>query len=334
VSLARDVTERIQSIRELQVLSIASEQLSSSLVRGQVLRALTTAAADMCSGAGEESRRAQLFVIAGPMIVMTGAHDPAGPVKTEGVRLPIAEHPYIQRVIATGEAVVAPLNYTDFGPTVAEGMRLSEVRNCVWIPLKRNNRVYAVLAVAGRQHALIQSAQLERLKTLAAIGELALSNAEAHELVADMARTDPLTGVGNRRALEDQFRRMPRSRFALLAMDVDGLKKVNDAHGHDAGDILLSGLAAALAAELRPADLLARTGGDEFMAVLVDCDARGAIDLGGRLQRAAANVKFPWGAGSISVGSAAGVAGERPEAVAKAADLVLYEAKQVAGTRR
>jgi GGDEF domain-containing protein len=62
----------------------------------------------------------------------------------------------------------------------------------------------------------------------------------------------------------------------------------------------------------------------------IDCDARGAVELGLRLQRAAARSKFAWGTASISVGSAAGAAGEAPEEVAKAADRALYTAKDAA----
>jgi diguanylate cyclase (GGDEF)-like protein len=165
------------------------------------------------------------------------------------------------------------------------------------------------------------------------MGELALSNAEAHEEVARLALTDPLTGLGNRRALADRLDHLPRTRYALLAIDVDDLKKVNDVHGHQAGDELLAKLARALAAELRPSDLLARMGGDEFVALLADCDAAGAVQFGRRLARTAERVRFAWGTPSISVGSAAGAVGESPEEVARAADQSLYAAKQAKKVR-
>lgn len=328
VSCARDVTERTQMVRELKVLTRVSQQLESSLVPADVVRALTSAAGELCSAPGEPARRAQLYVIDGSFMTMTGEHDPDNPIKTEGVVIPIADHPYVQRVIATQEALIAELDPKEFGPAVVDLMRRHEVKTSAWVPLTRNYKVFAVLAVSGRQHALITSAQLERLKTLAAIGELALSNAEAHELLAGLVRTDPLTGAGNRRALDDRLARMPRIRFALVAIDVDDLKKVNDAHGHGAGDDMLAKLAAVLAAELRPSDVLARTGGDEFVALLVDCDAGGAVELGKRLQHATAQIHFAWGSPSISVGSAAGAAGDPPQAVAEAADLALYAAKR------
>jgi diguanylate cyclase (GGDEF)-like protein/PAS domain S-box-containing protein len=328
ISCAWDITEQTRTDREVQVLRHASERLSSSLVPDEVIHALTSAAAELCSSAGEPRRRAQLFMIDGPMLVRAGETDPDSPAGLEGGGLPIAEHPYIQRVIAMQQAVIAEIAPEQFGPTLAAAVKRQEIRNCAWVPLSQNDRVVAVLAVGGRQRDPVSSAQLQRLKSLAAMGELALRNAKAHAQVAELARTDPLTGVGNRRALEDRLRQLPRIRFALLALDVDDLKKVNDTHGHDAGDQLLATLAAVLATELRAGDLLARTGGDEFVALLADCDARGAVELGLRLQAAASEIRFAWGTTSISVGSAAGVIGEAAEEVAKAADLALYAAKQ------
>jgi diguanylate cyclase (GGDEF)-like protein/PAS domain S-box-containing protein len=333
VSCARDVTERVQTIRDLNVLSRASQRLGSSLVPDEVVRALTSAAGVLCSVPGEPQRRAQLFRINGPRMTLTGEHDPGGPTNSEGTDLPISEHPYIQRVIATHETIVAAFGHEEFGPAVAEVIKQQGVKNCAWVPLLEDHRVFAVLAVAGRQHGLITTSQLEGLKTLASIGGLALSNAEAHEIVAGLARTDPLTGVGNRRALDDRIAHLPRTRFALVAVDVDDLKKVNDGHGHEAGDDLLVKLSRVLSAELRPSDMLARTGGDEFVALLVDCDANGAVELGKRLEAATSRLRFTWGAPSISVGSAAGAAGDAPEQIAKTADVALYAAKRASKER-
>jgi diguanylate cyclase (GGDEF)-like protein/PAS domain S-box-containing protein len=329
VSCARDITQRTQTIRELKVLSEASTLLSASLEPDTVIRALTSAAAELCSSPGETPRRAQLFVIDGATMTLTGEHDPAGSATFDGAAIAVAEHPYIQQVIATGlPATMTEPKYDEFGPTVADLLRRAGVRTVVWVPLTRGAHVIAVLAVAGRQHEPITSAQVDRLTTLATIGELALRNAQAHQLSAELARVDPLTGVGNRRALDDRLRHLPRTSFALVAIDVDDLKVVNDTYGHGAGDDLLSRLAHAMAAELRPADILVRTGGDEFVALLIDCDSVGAIELRKRLQRAASALRFSWGAASISVGSAAGGAGDPPAEVATAADLALYAAKR------
>jgi diguanylate cyclase (GGDEF)-like protein len=328
VSCAWDVTERTHTNRELEVLSHASEQLIATLVPADVVHTLITAAAELCSAPGEPLRRAMLFLVDGQTLVVTAEHDPVSPVPESGGTLPLAEHPYIQQVLASRQALVAELRPEDCGPVVAESIARHQLMNCAWVPMTRNGEIFAILSVAGRHHGLISGPQLQRLKTLAAMGELALNNAEAHVRVAEMARTDPLTGVGNRRALDERLRQLTRSGFALVAIDVDHLKRINDAHGHHAGDELITTLATALAAELRPSDMLARIGGDEFIALLVDCDATGAVELGKRLQAAATRVPLRWGPVSISVGSAAGAAGDAPDGVARAADVALYRAKQ------
>lgn len=333
VSCSRDITERIQTIRELGVISHAAQLLSASLDADEVAYALTTSAAELCSAPGDPRRRAQLLVIDWETMTLTGEHDPEGPAKSDGASLPIAEHPYIQQVLATGEPAMAVLDYDEFGPHVADVMRNAQIKNCVWVPLRSEGGVTAVLAVAGRQHALITMAQLERLRTLVTIAELALRNAAAHEQAAAQALTDPLTAIANRRALDDRLKHLPRLRFALVVIDVDNLKTVNDAYGHDAGDELLVGVAAAMHAEIRPGDLLARMGGDEFVAVLVDCSEAGAVQLGSRLANAVSRLRFSWGTTSISFGSAAGEPAEAPEAVVKAADRRLYAAKHGLGGR-
>lgn len=329
VSCAWDITEKTRTSRELAVLGRASARLSSSLVPSEVALMLIDAAAELCSAPGEPRRRAELFTIDDPRLIVTAERDPDSRAESGPSSLPLVDHPYVQRVIATRQAVVAELHYEEFGPAVADAMRRRELKNCAWVPVFRGSEVVAVVTVAGRQHAPIDAAQLERLTTLVAMGELALNNAQAHERVAELARTDPLTGMGNRRALDERLAQVGRSWFALVAIDVDHLKRVNDTYGHPAGDQLIASVAVAMAAQLRPSDLLARVGGDEFMAVLIDCDAAGAIELGKRLQAAAALVPLPWGSAGVSVGSAAGVPGASPHDVAAAADVALYAAKQL-----
>ncbi len=100
--------------------------------------------------------------------------------------------------------------------------------------------------------------------------------------------TDELTGLPNRRSLDatldDRLHRdRVRPSVAVLALDLDGFKALNDTLGHAAGDRLLQQVAAAWSAELRQGDVLARSGGDEFIAVLADCDDERAKAVAARM---------------------------------------------------
>jgi two-component system cell cycle response regulator len=114
----------------------------------------------------------------------------------------------------------------------------------------------------------------------------------------EMALYDPLTGLNNRRSLE---RRLPamietaRQRGAALTMmilDIDYFKRVNDAHGHDAGDLVLKGFAAELQETVRGGDLLCRLGGEEFVVVMPGVDAAHAAQIAERARRITQNKKF------------------------------------------
>lgn len=98
------------------------------------------------------------------------------------------------------------------------------------------------------------------------------------DILHQLAQRDALTGVLSRRYILEHINALigARTPFALAFMDLDGLKKVNDLQGHDAGDAYLVGFARALTAQLRENDLLARLGGDEFVVVMPGCTAQTA----------------------------------------------------------
>jgi len=161
---------------------------------------------------------------------------------------------------------------------------------------------------------------------------------------AELARlscTDALTGLANRRRFEQTFegawRNSGRSgqTLSLLVVDADHFKRFNDRHGHAVGDEVLKGLARCLLASAhRPGDLVARIGGEEFVLLLADTDAAGALRIARKVHEAVAALAVPSagiGAGAItvSIGLATGHGspGEKAEALYRAADAALYEAK-------
>jgi diguanylate cyclase (GGDEF)-like protein len=162
--------------------------------------------------------------------------------------------------------------------------------------------------------------------------ELALENARAHELAQAQATTDELTGLANRRAFNSSLDHRPgRLSFAILVIDIDGLKRVNDTKGHHAGDELLSLVARLLAATLRSGDVLARLGGDEFAALLFDADEIGGRDVAKRMLQLLGSAPCSHGTPSVSIGVACGPHDANGSQVLAAADAAMYRAKRLGG---
>jgi diguanylate cyclase (GGDEF)-like protein/PAS domain S-box-containing protein len=150
------------------------------------------------------------------------------------------------------------------------------------------------------------------------------------ERLRDLARTDPLTGLANRRLWDERVavelaraQRYDRP-LCVAAIDLDRFKPYNDAHGHQAGDVLLREATTAWRGVLRGADLLSRWGGDEFALLLPDCDLDCAERIVSRLQEVTPG-------GEEGVGCSAGLVrwevGESAEQVVARADAALYAAK-------
>lgn len=153
------------------------------------------------------------------------------------------------------------------------------------------------------------------------------------DALADLARTDPLTGLRNQRAFEERLaEEIARSGryggpLSLLIADVDGLKAVNDRSGHHAGNLALRAVADAMRKDARQTDLTARIGGDEFALLAPNTIAGEATALGDRIRRLVAEQDaVPV---TISVGVATlGTARPNAETLLEAADAALYEAKR------
>ena len=155
---------------------------------------------------------------------------------------------------------------------------------------------------------------------------------------------DHLTGLANRRAffeaaeLEMQrWQRRPRA-LSLVAFDADHFKRINDQHGHAAGDAVLRHLAAGLGATFRNLDLVARSGGEEFLVLLPGAAADDALAAAARLCRSVAAQPVLVDGVAITCTLSAGVATMEPgvdglQALMKRADLALYQAKALGRNR-
>ncbi len=162
-----------------------------------------------------------------------------------------------------------------------------------------------------------------------------------YEHIREQALVDPLTGAFNRRYFDAHATRLAaRCRaasesLAVLMIDVDNLKQVNDAHGHPAGDRVLKHVVGRVTSALRPSDLVARMGGDEFVVVMPETDLDAALQIAERLRGRIGDTPIQGVAVTVSIG----VAASRPdveeelEATLQRADAALYKAKGAGGNR-
>lgn len=166
----------------------------------------------------------------------------------------------------------------------------------------------------------------------------ALRMKRVQDLLITHASIDPLTGLPNRRALTGRLRqewlRVSRrgGSLALVMADLDNFKKLNDRHGHPAGDRMLQAVAGAIRNICRESDLPARYGGEEFAILLPDQDARGAAAMAERCRVEIEALRITHESGllrlTVSMGVADGAGASTPEQIIERADKALYRAKE------
>jgi diguanylate cyclase (GGDEF)-like protein/PAS domain S-box-containing protein len=192
-----------------------------------------------------------------------------------------------------------------------------------------------VQAKDGSWHWLRTSSVFEPLEGLVYarstdVTERIVEREERERLIREvelLARSDALTGLPNRRALDDQLpREMARAMrmstpLCLAIIDIDHFKAYNDTHGHLAGDAVLCGCAAAWDGELRGEDTILRFGGEEFLAILPNCEPADATEIVERLRAATPDGQ------TCSAGLARWLPGESVDELVARADKALYEAK-------
>lgn len=219
-----------------------------------------------------------------------------------------------RREIASINERITPLT-KQFSESLGEGTRV--VQDALWL---------ANIALAAVFIALTLW-RLNRFITQRRVIESELEWRASHDI---------LTGLPNRSALEAQAAKALRHRsgqHALIFVDLDQFKVVNDTNGHAAGDRLLCRVAEILPAQLRSGDLMVRLGGDEFAVLLVDCSLTAATEIAERLRAATQDLGFIWQgqafATSASIGLVHFAAGETDFVQAmQAADMACYMAKE------
>jgi diguanylate cyclase (GGDEF)-like protein len=233
----------------------------------------------------------------------------------------------IERAVSTGQPIVAVA-------ATEPAIRQSPVAVLI-IPLVINGAVAALLVLLRAEANAFTAPDRDLLMSLAPVAAAAIENADATRAMIEQNLTDQLTGVGNRRRLDEEggglvsgARPEPTT---VLMLDLDHFKAVNDTHGHPAGDELLRSTAQILRSTVRPGDRVYRYGGEEFCIVMPGAQPPAAAQICTRLLTAVAGNSVRSGTAvitaTVSIGVAVSPVSDVTELI-KQADAALYRAKE------
>ncbi len=316
VHILKDVTDRKRA--ELEFRERAAEQdvlrrVATVVARGaEPSEVFDMVAREVALMLGVEAGVVTRFDLVADRGVDVGVWlDPDSPADRPPPRVPLDGGAPTALVARFGEAVhVADFSGIDF--TTAQVLTGQGYRAGVAAPVAVGAvRWGAVAALTTRDGGLPEGSE-QRIGRFAELVGLTVANADARARLASQAATDPLTGLANHRHFHERLEQeIARARaedgeLALVVLDLDRFKEVNDAFGHQVGDEVLAGAARRLAGEARFGELVARIGGEEFAWILPGSDGINAWRAAERARLAVAATPFAGGVGAIT--ASAGVA--------------------------
>ena len=224
----------------------------------------------------------------------------------------LADYPETRTVLQSG--VRSVVRDDDPNADAGEVAYLHSIgqRALAMLPLVANGRTLGLVELSSADPALFDARRLGYAEALAGEAALALENAVLHAELRQLAYHDPLTKLANRALFRERVEAALTAStgdpVTILFLDLDGLKAVNDRHGHGTGDALLIAVAARLQAILRPTDLAARLAGDEFAILLGDGASTDAGLIVGQRMVEAVGAQFEIGRHTVTTGASIGVA--------------------------
>jgi diguanylate cyclase (GGDEF)-like protein len=253
----------------------------------------------------------------------------------EGTKLPSSTGSHAGYTLATGTPVIVKDWKTE--TRFEQGEQLRGMSSGLTVMIRAANRSFGVLAVESAEHREFGTQDVNFMQAIANVIGNAVERREEEERTRYEALHDPLTGLPNRNLFLDRLgRALAQSErrgtsVAVIFMDLDQFKLVNDSLGHAAGDELLAAVSPRLEQGLRPTDTIARFGGDEF-AVLADVKTeRDAVRVAERIKTALSRpfkLREREHFVSASMGISIGRGEKAPESMIRDADAALYRAKE------
>lgn len=214
------------------------------------------------------------------------------------------------------------------------------IGSIIGIPLKVGQTVVGVMNLSRSTIGGFSSSELRLLSLLSDQAAVAISNASLHQMISRQAYSDTLTGLPNRRALDERLEeevlaaRRNNFSFAVIMMDLDGFKAVNDTYGHSVGDDVLRLVFSQMARGVRTTDFLARYGGDELTLILSQTEMSSAMIVSEKITEGMKKLKYKLPDGKrLKLGISGGIAlfpvhARSGPDLLRAADAALYHAKK------
>jgi diguanylate cyclase (GGDEF)-like protein len=214
------------------------------------------------------------------------------------------------------------------------------IGSIIGIPLKVGNTVVGVMNLSRSIVGGFSASELRLLSLLSDQAAVAISNASLHQMISRQAYSDTLTGLPNRRALDERLEeevtaaRRNNYSFAVIMMDLDGFKEVNDSYGHSVGDEVLRLVFTEMARGVRTTDFLARYGGDELTLILSQTEMSSAQIVAEKIAEGMKKIRYRLPDGKrLKLGISGGIALYPVHArsgpdLLRAADAALYHAKK------
>jgi len=325
----QDITERAQRDAEERALGRISELVATNAGSAAVFEAV---ASEVQRLFGAHSGLVTRFdEAAGIGTVISGQRadgEPIGPLTFERDGETASA-----MVVRTGRSarIDAPPPVT--GDPATKWLVRQRIEAGVAAPVMVGGKLWGTLAAGFSLTAIPRDAE-ERLARFARLMALAISNADSWDILSRQASTDAVTGVANHRTFQDRLRsEVARSRryqrqLAVVLLDLDHFKAVNDTYGHQAGDKVLAEFGRRLTNQAREGELVARVGGEEFAWLMPESDGAGAYLAAERLRRAVESEPFAGvGKVTVSVGVCSSEPGLDGEQLVRLADRALYWAK-------